>query len=260
MKIRVLSNVKAMIEIKSVCFDLDGTLYDFQKVMRHSLTITLAELTRRVPECGERLSIDTMIQIRDRTGRELKGKISNLEEVRLISFKRILNYCGIYDDKLAEELNQLYLRHRFEDVVLFDDVLPTLEGLKGRYVLGALSNGNSYPEKLGLESYFQFTILAQEVGMEKPDPRIFHLAVGKAGCLPNELLYVGDSQEDDILGAKRAGIRIAWFNRTNAQLQPNIPRPDYEIDRLSMLLGILNVFPEKLAANDTEECNSLDRK
>jgi len=232
-----------MIEIKSVCFDLDGTLYDFQEVMRHSLRITLAELTRRIPQCGERLSVDEMIQIRDRTAQELKGRITNLEEVRLVSFKRTLDYCGI-DDELAEELNQLYLKHRFEDVVLFDDVLPTLERLKGRYVLGALSNGNSYPQKLGLESYFQFIILAQEVGMGKPDPGIFHLAVEKAGCLPNELLYVGDSQEEDILGAKRAGIRVAWFNRTNAQLQTNIPHPDYEISKLSMLLQILDALPD----------------
>ncbi len=224
---------------KSVCFDLDGTLYDFQKVMRHSLEITLAELTRRIPECAERLSLDKMIQIRNRTAQELKGKITNLEQVRLISFKRTLNYCGVDDDELAEELNLLYLKHRFEDAVLFDDVLPTLEGLRRKYILGVMSNGNSYPRTLGLEHFFQFIILAQDVGMEKPDSGIFHLAVQKAGCLPEELLYVGDSQEEDILGAKRAGVRIAWFNRTNDQLQPHIPRPDYEINRLDMLLKIL---------------------
>jgi 2-haloalkanoic acid dehalogenase type II len=224
---------------KSVCFDLDGTLYDFQKVMRHSLEITLTEFTRRIPECGERLSVDKMIQIRNRTARELKGKITNLEQVRLISFKRTLNYCGIDDNELAEQLNRLYLKHRFEDAVLFDDALPTLEKLKRRYILGIVSNGNSYPKTLGLEHFFQFIILAQDVGMEKPDPGIFRLAVQKAGCLPDELLYVGDSQEEDILGAKRAGVRVAWFNRTNDQLQPHIPQPDYEINRLDMLLKIL---------------------
>jgi len=225
--------------IKSVCFDLDGTLYDFLKVMRHSLKITLAELTRRFPECGEKLTIDRMIQIRNHTAQELKGKTTNLEEVRLESFKRTLNYCDIDDDEFAENLNQLYLKHRFEDMVLFDDALPTLAGLKEKYTLGIVSNGNSYPRKLGLEDYFQFIILAQDVGIEKPDPGIFHLAVEKSGCLPDELLYVGDSQKDDIVGARRAGIKIAWFNRTKAQLLPNIPRPDYEISKLSMLLELL---------------------
>jgi len=227
-------------EIKSVCFDLDGTLYDFLKVMRHSLKIALAEINRRVPESAELLTIEKMIQIRNRTAQELKGKVFNLEEIRLESFRRTLKYCGVDDDEFAEQLNNLYLKHRFEDMVLFDDALPTLEGLKQKYVLGILSNGNSYPKKLGLEDYFQFIILAQEVGMEKPDPGLFHLAVEKAGCLPEEFLYVGDSQSDDILGAKKAGVRIAWFNRTDAQLRPNIPHPDYEISKLSMLLEMLS--------------------
>ena len=225
--------------IKTVCFDLDGTLYDFQKVMRHSLGVTLAELIKRVPECADRLSIDKMIQIRNHTAAELKGRIFDLEEVRLMSFQRTLNYCGVDDHEFAEQLNGLYLKHRFEDVALFDDVLSTLEGLKQNYTLGILSNGNSYPKTLGVEAYFQFVILAQDVGIEKPDPEIFRLAIEKAGCLPDEFLYVGDSQEDDILGAKRAGVKIAWYNRTKAQLHSNIPRPDYEISELNTLLEIL---------------------
>ena len=117
-----------------------------------------------------------------------------------------------------------------------------LEQLKQKFTLGIVSNGNSYPETLGVEKYFQFVILAQNVGVEKPDPGIFHLAVERAGCLPDEFLYVGDSQEEDVLGARRAGIRVAWYNRMNAQLQPDIPQPDYEISRLSVLLEILNAL------------------
>ena len=225
--------------IRSVCFDLDGTLYDFQRVMRHSLKIALAELTRKFPECGKQLTVDKMIQIRNQTAQELRGKVTNLEEVRLISFKRTLNYCGIDDCGFAEHLNRLYLKHRFEDAVLFDDTISTLEGLGKKYILGIMSNGNSYPKTLGLESHFQFIILAQDIGIEKPDPRIFQLAVEKAGCIPDEFLYVGDSQEDDIIGAKKAGVRVAWFNRSNEQLKPGIPQPDYEIGKLRALMSIL---------------------
>jgi len=134
--------------IKSVCFDLDGTLYDFEKVMRHALSIALAELTKKYPECNEHLSVDKMIQIREDTAKELKGKVINLEEVRLESFKRSLGYCGIKDNQFADYLNRLYLKHRFEDLELFDDVIPTLDALKDRYILGIISNGNSYPECL----------------------------------------------------------------------------------------------------------------
>ena len=81
--------------------------------------------------------------------------------------------------------------------------------------------------------------------MEKPDPGIFHLAIEKAGCQPDEFLYVGDSQGNDIVGSRKAGVKIAWFNRTNAQLRPDIPRPDYEIDKLSTLLEILRIRSER---------------
>ena len=226
--------------IKSVCFDLDGTLYDFEKVMRHALSIALAELTKKYPECNEHLSVDKMIQTREDTAKELKGKVINLEEVRLESFKRSLAYCGINDDEFAEHLNKLYLRHRFEDLELFGDVITTLDAFKDRYILGIISNGNSYPRTLKIEHYFRFVLLAPEVGIDKPNPEIFHLAIKKANCLPQEMLYIGDSQEDDISGGKSAGVIVAWFNREKERLQTNIPKPDFEIDRLSMLLDILN--------------------
>jgi len=207
--------------------------------MRHSLGIVLAEIARILPQRAGKLNVDRMIRIRDRAASDLNGKVFNLEEVRLISFQRTLKYCGFSDDELAKRLNELYLKHRFEDVVLFDDAMPTLKALKNRYILGVMSNGNSYPEKIGLEDHFSFIILAQEVGIEKPEPEIFHLAAEKAGCLPEELLYVGDSQESDIVGAKKAGVRVAWYNRTDARLLPEIPQPDYEINRLTELLDIL---------------------
>lgn len=227
--------------IKSVCFDLDGTLYDFDEVMRYALKIALGELVNRFPECDNQLSVDKMIQIRNATAHELKGKVINLEEVRLESFRRTLNHCGINDNEFAEHINRLYFKHRFENLKLFDDVIPTLEALKHKHTLGIISNGNSYPKILGLGQYFQFALLAPEVGIDKPDPKIFYLAIQKADCLPEEMLYVGDSQEDDILGGKKAGVKIAWFNRCKEQLKPNIPQPDYEIDKLNMLLDILKV-------------------
>ena len=70
--------------IKTISFDGDMTLWDFMKVMRHSLSVTLAELRRRVP--GRRsadLTIDRMIEIRNSVFDELQGKVINLEEVRL---------------------------------------------------------------------------------------------------------------------------------------------------------------------------------
>ncbi|MBI4201802.1 MAG: HAD family hydrolase, partial [Chloroflexi bacterium] len=58
---------------------------------------------------------------------------------------------------------------------------------------------------------------------------------------PEESLYVGDSQHDDVQGAKAVGMRAAWVNRNGVKLDPKYPAPDYEIKDLRELLAILEV-------------------
>ena len=165
---------------KVVGFDLDGTLCDFQNVMRPSLKFTLDKILEKFPEYGDSLTIEKMIEIRNQVAEENRGKLIDLEEVRLGAFRRTLKRCGVVDEELAVSLNELYLKHRFGDASLFDEVLFALERLRQRYLLCVVSNGNSYPRKLGLEKYFEFIILSQDVGIQKPDRRIFALAIHKA--------------------------------------------------------------------------------
>ncbi|MFQ6043166.1 MAG: HAD family hydrolase, partial [Candidatus Poribacteria bacterium] len=200
-----------IIGIKAISFDADGTLWDFEKVMRHSLHHVLIELKKLEPNAADMLDIDKMIKIRNRVANELKGRITNLEDIRLEAFRQTLKCIGKPNDALASHLNQVYLKHRFEDMELFDDVLPTLNELRAKYTLGILSNGNSYPERCGLESTFQFVIFSQDYGVEKPNPRLFQIAVEKARCSKQQLLHVGDSLQNDVMGAINAGIKSVWL-------------------------------------------------
>ncbi|MCK4952929.1 HAD family hydrolase [Candidatus Bathyarchaeota archaeon] len=224
--------------IKTISFDGDGTLWDFKKVMRHSLQHVLKELKKTDPQTAIQLDIDKMIEIRNRVAKKLRGKITNLEEVRLEAFKQTLKDVGRPNDKLASYLNQVYLKHRFEDIELFNDVLPALETLREKYTLGLLSNGNSYPERCGLEGIFQFIVFSQDYGVEKPDPKIFRLALKKSGCSEQEFLHVGDSLENDIMGAVNAGIKCVWVNRQRMKNTLGF-KIEYETDSLLKLLEIL---------------------
>ncbi len=230
--------MKALQGIKAISFDADGTLWDFDKVMRHSLHHVLTELENSDTQVADMLDIDKMIEIRNKVVEELRGKVTNLEQVRLEAFRQTLRYVGRPDDSLAAHLNQVYLRHRFEDIELFNDVLPTLNALRYRYTLGILSNGNSYPERCGLEDIFEFTVFSQDYGVEKPGPRIFQIALGKAGCSRGELFHVGDSLETDVRGAINSGIPCAWLNRKRLRNDSDI-RTEYEI---SSLLELLEIF------------------
>ena len=159
-------------------------------------------------------------------------------EIRLEAFRQALKDVGRPNDALALYLNNIYLKHRFEDIELFTDVLPTLETLRGKYSLGLISNGNSYPERCGLEGIFRFVIFSQEYNVEKPDPRIFQIALEKAGCSKRELLHVGDSLTDDVAGAINAGINCVWLNRHKVKNNLGL-KIDYEISSLLKLLDIL---------------------
>ena len=224
--------------IKAISLDADGTLWDFEKVMRRSLGHVLKQLKEIEPRAAASLSIDKMIEIRNRVAEELKGRVTNLEAVRLEAFKRTLIEIGTPDDVLASYLNKVYLKHRFEDIELFDDVLPTLHKLQEKYTLGLLSNGNSYPERCGLEGIFQFVVFSQDYGVEKPDPEFFQIALEKAGCSKEQLLNVGDSLDNDVIGATNAGIKCVWLNRNQMKNTTGI-KIDYEIQSLSELLKIL---------------------
>ena len=231
--------MKANRHITAISFDGDATLWDFQKVMRHSLAITLDELRRRNPVgTAADLTVDKMIEIRNSAAAELKGITVNLEEIRFHAFRRTVEYVGNADDSLASDLNALYFKHRFEDIELYRDVIPTLDALQPKFTVGLLSNGNGYPERCGLAGRFSFVVFSQDVGVEKPDPEIFSAASKQAGCAPTELMHVGDSLESDVAGANAAGAVSVWLNRHGVRNDTGIT-PDFEVQTLSDIIEIV---------------------
>jgi len=224
--------------IKAISFDADGTLWDFEKVMRHSLHHVLRELEKLDSDTADMLDVEKMIEIRNRVADKMKGKVTNLEDIRLEAFRQTLRDIGRPNDALASHLNQVYLKHRFEDIKLFNDVLPALRALRGKYTLGILSNGNSYPERCGLEGMFRFVVFSQDYGVEKPNPRLFQIAVEKAGCAKQQFLHVGDSLQDDVMGAINVGIKRVWLNRKRVKNNLDF-KIDHEISSLLELLEIL---------------------
>ncbi len=225
--------------ISAISFDGDMTLWDFQKVMRHALKKTLAELRRLLPtQRALDLSVEEMIAIRNQVEKDEHGRTWNMEELRLLAFERTLESLGRPDRDLAARLNNLYMKHRFEDIELYPDVIPALDQLAPHFKLGLLSNGNSYPERCGLEGRFAFVVFSQDVRVRKPDRRIFEIAAREAGCPLDELLHVGDSYENDVLGAYGAGAKTVWLNREGMESNAGI-RADAEITSLTDLPGIL---------------------
>ena len=225
--------------IKAISFDVDGTLWDFEDALGRGLEAALREVRRIDPEGTEGLTVDHLdrawVVERDRQW----GTITDLVKLRHDAMRRAFAGLDTPDNHLANRATDAYLEERNRNSRPFDDVVPGLEALHGMYTLGTLTNGSMRPERLGLEKYFYFIVMSVEHGgIEKPDPRIFEIAVREARCEPHELLHVGDHIEYDVRGANDAGVRSVWLNRTG-ESSGNGVRPDLEVTSLRELTDAL---------------------
>jgi len=224
--------------IRAVFFDVDNTLYDFEAVRRYGLKIALQYLYERLPNTRGRLTLQHLIELREQVAEETENSRLDLVEIRTESFRRALAMCG-YEDDLAPELTRIYADHRFRSARPYEGALVALRHLRGRYVLGVISNANTPLECLGLEDYFEHQLYAEDVGLVKPDPRVFELAMSRVPCRPEDFVYVGDSVEFDVMGAMNAGARTIWFNPQDTAYPDGLARPDFEIADLAEVAGIV---------------------
>jgi putative hydrolase of the HAD superfamily len=117
----------------------------------------------------------------------------------------------------------------------------TLAALGQRgYRMGVVSNADGRVRRLledaGLAPHLEVVVDSFEVGVEKPDPRIFHAATGKLGTPPSECLYVGDIYEIDVLGARAAGLQAVLIGAGEA------PESD-PVVRIASLPDLLPLLP-----------------
>lgn len=231
----------ALLGIKAISFDVDGTLWDFDEAMNRGLNAALNELRCTNAPAAECLSVDELDKVWERERDVQQGHITDLVQLRHHSMRRALNEIGSPNDDLADQMADAYFDARNRTNRPFDDVIPALKALCGKYKLGLLTNGNMHPERLGLEKYFRFRVLSVEHGgIEKPDPRIFEITVQEAGCEPDELAHVGDHLEYDVMGANDSGVRSVWLNRKSEAHYLDV-EPDVEVRTMGELVELLQM-------------------
>jgi phosphoglycolate phosphatase-like HAD superfamily hydrolase len=201
-----------------IFFDGDQTLWDFQALMRRTLAATIKELRRQEPTVEGDLSVEAFVADREAAADQLRGKVTNLESIRLAAFTRSLWRLGIPDARLAEHLNDYYLQRRFAGVDLYDEVLPVLETLIRDHTVGLLSNGNSYPERVGLERFFTATVFSQDHGRGEAGPA--HLR-DRAGGNPRRRVHHGRRLNYQ----RRRRCPARRLERNLAQSRPTGPLP-----------------------------------
>lgn len=129
---------------------------------------------------------------------------------------------------------------------LYPQTKEILEQLGPEYKLGIIANQlPGLEERLkdfGILDYFSAIFSSADLGLVKPDPAIFRLALQKTNCLPHQAIMIGDRLDNDIVPAKRIGMKTIWikqgFSRL-AQVKNLEERADRTVEKLTDLLPIL---------------------
>lgn len=218
--------------IRTVTFDADDTLWDFTGVAAEAYELVISRI--RTDHPGVEVSVDDLVANHRRVV-EASPPGRSFEAMRRQSMtvfaRRHLGGDGAYGRELAD----LFFDHRHRATRLFDDVMPMLEGLGEGRVLGVITSGNTRWKETAIADRFAFWLAADQIGVRKPDPRVFHMAAAAAGCHIRELVHVGD-EEVDVFGAKRAGARAVLVDR--AGRAPGWPA-DAVVASLDELAGVL---------------------
>lgn len=207
-----------MTQIQHVFFDLDHTLWDFEK--NSDLTFEKIFIKHKIS-----LKIDVFLTIYKPINHqywklfsEEKVSKSQLRYGRLKDTFDALNYT--VSDDLIDEIANNYLDFLPDFNYLFDGAIEILEYLKGKYELHIITNGFNEVQDKKLKNsniyhYFDKIITSESVGFKKPNPKVFTYALDLANAKKENSIMIGDNLGADIQGALNVGIRAIHCNFDN---------------------------------------------
>ena len=230
-----------MKEVEAIFFDAGRTL-----LYAHP---SVGELyARAAARQGRAVTAETMEKAFTETWRRRDHELIGKEFWRRTVYATMEQIGGVADPEACfQELWRVFADP--EVWRLYDDVPPTLRELRRRgFKLGLLSNWDYRLRGLiagtALDKCFDTLIISEEVGVEKPHPRIFELALGSLQVSPAHALHVGDSYREDYLGARAMGMHAILLERHDESMPQHPPRPDEDnecrtIHSLTELLTVL---------------------
>ena len=215
--------------VKDIFFDLDHTLWDFDKN-------SMLAFKRVFKKFKITIEFDAFLKIYEpinveywKKYREDKVSKENLRRGRLIDSFNFFDL--IYTTEKIDEIADAYIQELPFDNHLFEGALEILDYLILKYRLHIITNGfeevqHKKLKNSGIDHYFSTVTTSEEVGLKKPNPKVFLTALNKANSLPAQSVMIGDSLEADILGANNIGMQTIFYNYRNESISKKIKSID----------------------------------
>lgn len=231
--------------IKAILFDVDDTLYDRNLAQRKVLDLIIDQLPDVFGSLEKEHILEAFLES-DRistadfnTGFPFEGLRDNRNRI-------FLRLIGVAED-YAGTITELYVKYSPTIKAPVVGAVYTVKNLSKMFKVGVVSNGApdvQYRklETIGLRNLFSCIVLSEEIGsVRKPDPRIFQLALSTLHVKPSECLFVGDSYDNDVIGAKAVGMQACWLNRESLKLKNENIKANFVISRIDELLLLLGI-------------------
>jgi HAD superfamily hydrolase (TIGR01549 family) len=229
-----------MNDIKAVLFDAGNTLiwldhpYIVQALREHGIETTIEELM--AAEYDAKLLFDEMVRARELDD-HARGRMF---------FAEIFRRVGVPEAEFPALAQRLFTRHAEKNLWgnVRERTVETLEELRRRgYRLAVISNADGRAgealDAVDLRGHFELVVDSGLVGIDKPDPRIFHHALEQMGGIaPHQAVYVGDIYEIDVQGARAAGMRPILID-------PLWKWDHRDCERIRGIHDLLDVLPEQ---------------
>lgn len=223
--------------IRTITLDLDDTLWDIHPVIRRAEIRLYDWLGEHYPRITEMFGIEEMRVLRDSVLEKHADKVYDLTFLRHTVLTEAADAAG-YEAFAVEEAFAVFDEVR-NDVEMYPESRPALEALGARFTLIAVTNGNANLEMIGIDELFDGHVSAAMAGAAKPARPIFDAAVAMGGASAAETVHVGDQPLIDVHGAREAGLRTVWVNRSGDEWPEQYEAPEATVAHVGELVELL---------------------
>ena len=226
--------------IKTLLWDIDGTLLDFSKAEEYGIKKCFEIFG--LGECTDEMLL-RYSKINRKYWEKLERDEITKQQVLTDRFVEFFKSENI-DFNDVDKFNDEYQMRLGDKSFPCDNAIEVVTALKGKYNQYAVTNGTiiAQQRKLaqsGLIDIFDDVFISDKIGFEKPSIEFFDAVQEKIGAFKKqEVMIIGDSLTSDIKGGNNAGILCCWYNPLNHTNKENL-RIDYEIKDLNEILDII---------------------
>jgi len=244
--------------IKVIAFDLDDTLYNATELAREARISGLKAMIKK----GLKIDLKNAISILDEIVKEYGTNNSHHYDIFILRINRFEPQIDFIKtdqkNKYVSAAVMAYHEQKIELIKPFNDVIPCLKQIRNLDIKTAIiSDGipiKQYEKilRLGIDDLIDLIVISDEIGIRKPNPKLFEYCLKKFRIIGEESIYVGDNPERDLVPARMNGMNSVYIHRggkynniTTGEKILNGKKPEYEINTLLELNKIIKEINSK---------------